>query len=133
MICLNQYREPIDLEDSPYRMPTTVILEPHDKEDVVYDKLSARYAKLIEQWQEEERDRFYKRETRYENDHEEPAFPSPSPAPVATEVVATGVRKAAEAPTFSDMRTVFAEIPISPAAMTAIGITIMAVAVFEIT
>lgn len=75
MICLNQYREPIDLEDSPFRMPTTVILEPHDKEDVVYDKLSARYAKLIEQWQEEERDRFYKRETRYENDHEEPAFP----------------------------------------------------------
>jgi len=75
MICLNQYREPIDLEDSPYRMPTTVILEPHDKEDVVYDKLSARYAKLIEQWQEEERDRFYKRETRYESDHEEPAFP----------------------------------------------------------
>ena len=75
MICLNQYREPVDLEENPFTMPTTVILEPNDKEDVVYDQLSARYAKLIEQWQAEERDRFYKRETRYENDHEEPTFP----------------------------------------------------------
>jgi hypothetical protein len=65
----------MDLDESPFALPTTVIMEPSDKEEVVIDQLSLRYAKLIEQWQQEERQRFYSRETRYESEHPEPVFP----------------------------------------------------------
>lgn len=75
MICLDEFREPMNLDDSPYAMPTTVILEPSDKEELVLDQLSLRFTKLIDDWQSHERDRFYTRETRYDTERPEPSFP----------------------------------------------------------
>ncbi len=75
MICLDEFREPMILDEHPFKMPTTVILEAADKEELVLDQLSLRYTKLIDEWQAQERDRFHTRETRYDAEHPEPSFP----------------------------------------------------------
>ena len=75
MICLDEFRELMILDEHPFKMPTTVILEPADKEELVLDQLALRYTKLIDEWQAQERDRFHTRETRYDGEHPEPSFP----------------------------------------------------------
>jgi len=75
MICLNEFREPMFLDEHPHTLPTTVILEANDQEDLVLDELSLRYAKLMDQWHAQEHDRFHSRETRYDEEHSKPSFP----------------------------------------------------------
>ena len=52
MECYNQYNEPIDLESEPFTMPTRVVLDLRDNEDLVMETLQTRYDRIIDSWQQ---------------------------------------------------------------------------------
>lgn len=75
MECYNQYNEPLDLDSEPFTMPTRVVLDLRDNEDLVMETLQTRYDRIIDSWQQQESDHYQSRETRYDNEADQPTFP----------------------------------------------------------